>query len=64
MYSEYIIYNASNMSHIPFEAMYLCIFSQNQDDRMANTIGLRMKTESDADHVFLYSHVTWSCFSV
>ena len=31
----------------------ICAFlSQNQDDRMANTIGLRMKTESDADHVF------------
>ena len=26
MYIVYITYNASNMSHIPFEAMYLCIF--------------------------------------
>ena len=27
MYIVYIRYNASNMSHIPFEAMYLCIFA-------------------------------------
>ena len=47
-----MVYNALNMSHIPFDAMDLCILSQNQDARTDNTMGLRMKTESDADHVF------------